>query len=375
MQYSFVNNPASNCYLFIFATWLGHYFLRPRACACEEQSTTEQQLSPTTLRTYSSTVSDGSLPIPPLPRPADGPDEAVCPAIDTTEEAIMDGHQTDPASSKHSIASISLIGTIPYGASRNDSWLYDAEKDRESREDSRVTSRESIYLSDVEHIRPRRESHGQLSRHFDTLREPHSQSRSSSRFHTGKRHLQNLKRELDPDLQDVEPRPCLQKRPRQLAFDLGGDRLTLTEQISRAGETAAIAAHVEDFETMGRGAGGRMPSADILGLIRESLGNTRADAPGIPGSGHSAFALCGVVAQVEKIMIDDAGDPEDAWYGGEYLSLDSEDSEIFVIEGRVMGEVPENIMMDATDASKPESDLLDWPGWLDDGVEKDSQRD
>lgn len=310
--------------------------------------------------------------MPSLTRQADALEEAVSPVplhCDATEDVEMAGHQTHPATSSHSIASMSLIGSIPYYEdSRNASWLHDAGRDHNSRQESRVTSAELMR-------RPRRESHGQLARHLDTLREPNIHSRSSSRSHTGKHHSLNLKRELDPDLQDIEPSPSRHKRTCRLDFNHGDERLTLTEKISRAGEIAAIAAHVEDFETMGRGAGGRMPSADILGLMRESLGHTRADAPGIPGSGHSAFALCGVVAQVERIMIDDAGDPEDAWYGAQYLSLDSDDSEIFVCEDFVMEDVSKNAEMGATVAEKPESDLLDWPGWFDNEVEKDPKRD
>lgn len=318
----------------------------------------------------------------PRPRPVHGLDEAVSSfpfhfdtIFKTNEDANQ--HETNPASSRQGIASVSLIGTIPYEASRNASWLHDTERDQGSREESLVTSKESVTLSDTPHMtRTRRDSSGRFARRSGTLPKPKSQS-SPSGSHTSKRQMQKLKkRGPDHDPRDVEPQHSRRKRTRGLGSDNGDDGLTLTEQISGAGETAAIAAHVEDFETMGRGAGGRMPSADILGFMRESLGNTRADAPGLPGSGHSAFALCGVVAQIEKVMIEDAKNPEDAWYGAECLSLDSEDSEIFVSEGDiVLGDDQENIVSNATTAEKPESVLLDWPGWFDDEIEEKLQRD
>lgn len=321
----------------------------------------------------------------PRPRPGHGLDEMVSPIslyfdtiFKTNEDANADQHKTSPspASSRQGIASMSLIGTIPYEASRNASWLHDTERVQGSREESLVTSKESVTLSDTPHMTgPRRDSRGRFARRSGTPPKPNLQP-SLSGSHTGKRPMQNLKkRALDHDLQNVDPRPSCRKRTRGLGSDNGDDGLTLTEQISSAGETAAIAAHVEDFETMGRGAGGRMPSADILGLMRETLRNIRADAPGLPGSGHSAFALCGVVAQVEKVMIEDADNPEDAWYGAECLSLDSEDSEIFVSEGDIELRDQENIVSNATTAEKPESVLLDWPGWFDDGVEEKAQRD
>lgn len=314
------------------------------------------------------------------PRQVDGLDGAVSSGplqfdtlSNTNEDANADQQEARPESSRRNIASMSLIGTIPYEASRNASWLH------ESQEETRVISKESITSSGNSRMttRTRRDNCGRFARQSGTLAQPNLQPKSPSGFHTGKRRLKNnvKKRDFDHDPQDDEPRPSCRKRISRPGIDSGDDGRTLTEQISSAGETAAIAAHVEDFETMGRGAGGRMPSVDILGLMRESLGNTRADAPGLPGSGHGPFALCGVVAQVERIMIEDTDNPEDVWYGAECLSLDSEDSEIFVSEGNIELGDQQNIQSDAANAEKPESALLDWPGWFDDGVEEEPQRD
>lgn len=383
-----MNFAASKCQLSVIGTSPGTHFSHPRACLCLGERATLNVCSILKhyKHTHLNTALDGILSMFPRPRPVHGLDEAVYPSslhfdaiFKTNEDANADHHETSasPASSRQGIARMSLIGTIPYEASRNASWLHDTERVQCSREECRVTSKESVTLSDALHMtRTRRGSRGRFARHSGTLPKPNSQP-SLSGSHTGKRHMQNLKkRERDYDPQDVEPRPSRRKRTNRLGFDDGDDGLTLTEQISSAGETAAIAAHVEDFETMGRGAGKRMPSADILGLMRESLGNTRADAPGLPGSGHSAFALCGVAAQVEKVLIEDANNPEDTWYGAECLSLDSEDSEIFVSEGDIELRDQENISSDATTAEKPESVLLAWPGWFDDDVvEEKPQRD
>lgn len=79
---------------------------------------------------------------------------------------------------------------------------------------------------------------------------------------------------------------------------------------------------------MGRGAGGSMPTVHIL--ASELLGNTRADAPGRPGLGNSAFAPCSVVGEVDQVKTEDALDSRSEWYGPENLILDSQGSEIFV---------------------------------------------
>lgn len=127
----------------------------------------------------------------------------------------------------------------------------------------------------------------------------------------------------------------------------------LMEQIAGAEEIVALAAHVEGMETIGPGAGEQMPSIDILGSARQLLGSTRSDAPGLPGTGYSAFALCDVVGEVEKIMTEDAVDPGDAWYGAEDPSLDSEDSEIFVSEDVEVGEGLRSINSSATSPESP----------------------
>lgn len=294
---------------------------------------------------------------------------------DTNQDISAIQKKTPLRPSKCRIASISLIGTIPYGAGKESaSWQHKHESAREIRNNCRVTSRESVFLNRNASNSPtkfRRESFTLCEDRSDDGYEkepgPHMEAFNNppgSRNANRKR----VKRKLNHELHKGNTKLSRRKYTNQLdlttkdEIDHGS---TLTEQISSAGEIVALAAHVEELETMGCGAGGRMPNFDILKSARELLGNSPADAPGLPGTDFGAFALCGVVGEVVKIMIADAVDLEDSCYGAEDLSLDLEDSDIFVSEDVVVDESLVSAKPGAMSTEKPELALLDWPGWFD----------
>lgn len=115
----------------------------------------------------------------------------------------------------------------------------------------------------------------------------------------------------------------------------------------------------EDMETYGLGLGGRIAAFPILEGIRSAMKLDDQNAPGLMGAKCRPFVLCGVIGAVAKVLDVDAVDTYDPCFGGD-LSLDSDDWEIFVEEGRIV--VDADVFRHARVVSnRAPSPVLDWP--------------